>query len=179
VIVGLGNPEPQYADTPHNVGYAVVDRIAATAGLSWTETRDAWVARGHVQGRALCLVKVRTPMNGTGPGLRRIADEMGFSPTACVLVHDDLDLPIGSVRTRMHGGAGGHRGVASILEAFQSDAFRRVKIGIGSETAKRDTVAYVLSPFDPAHRASVERAIEDAYSRALDITARGAPEGGG
>ena len=172
VIVGLGNQEPKYAGTPHNVGHEVVDRIAASLGLAWTTTPDACIARGSSRAHAVCLVKIRSSMNQSGAGLRQLSEALSFKPEQCVLVYDDLDTPIGSIRTRLTGGAGGHRGVASILEAFQSDAFRRVKVGVGQPGVIPDRVQYVLTPFDPASRAAVEPAISAAEARALEMVER-------
>jgi PTH1 family peptidyl-tRNA hydrolase len=87
---------------------------------------------------------------------------MRFDAAQCILVFDDIDLPLGKVRTRMNGSAGGHRGVASILEAFQSDAFRRVKMGVGKPGGKLDRVAYVLTPFAAEDRATIEQAVMTA-----------------
>jgi len=149
-----------------------VDRIAASLGLAWTTTPDACIARGSSRAHAVCLVKMRSNMNQSGAVLRQLSEALSFKPEQCVLVYDDLDTPIGSIRTRLTGGAGGHRGVASILEAFQSDAFRRVKVGVGQPEVIPDRVQYVLTPFDPASRAAVEPAISAAEARALEMVER-------
>jgi UDP-N-acetylmuramoyl-tripeptide--D-alanyl-D-alanine ligase len=171
VIVALGNPEPKLAGTPHNLGHAVVDRLAESLGLAWETRPEAWIARGSSRGASVCLIKIRTAMNNTGIGLKQLAEKMSFGPGQCILVHDDLDLPIGSVRTRLSGGAGGHHGVASILEAFQTDGFRRVKVGVGQPGAKSNPGAYVLTPFDAASRAAIDPAIVIAGTRALEFVA--------
>ena len=132
VIVGLGNPEAKYAGTPHNIGYELVDQLATTLGLSWSPHPEAWIARGDMEGPPVCLIKIRLTMNATGAGLKRLSTDMGFGPEQCLLVLDDLDLPLGCAKMRQRGGSGGHRGVGSILEAFQTDAFRRIKIGVSS-----------------------------------------------
>jgi len=172
VIVGLGNPHPKYAETPHNVGHAVVDQIAKSLHLTWDTTPGAWIARGSSNGQRICLIKVRTAMNTTGEALKQLAARMSFEPDRCILVHDDLDMPIGSVRNRLRGGAGGHRGVASVLEAFQTDGFRRVKIGMRPPEAVVDPLEYVLAPIDAASRAAVDVAIAAAGSRVLEMTRR-------
>lgn len=169
VIVGLGNPETKYTGSPHNIGYEVVDLLAQTWGLTWLEMSDAWIARGSGQGQAVCLVKVRLAMNGIGAGLKRIAGDTGFAPEKGILVHDDLNLPLGTVRTRLAGGAGGHRGVASVLEAFQADTFKRVKLGIGQANAREKQVAYVLSPWDPSSRPTVDNAVRTAAERIAEM----------
>ena len=172
VIVGLGNPGAQYAGTPHNVGYDVVDQIAASLALTWHKTLEVWIARGSSNGLPLCLVKVQTAMNLTGAGLKRLSERMAFSPEQCVLVFDDLDLPLGSVKMRQSGGAGGHRGVASILEAFQSDAFRRVKVGVAPIGVTINRIEYVLKPFDEESRPTVAKAILASRARVLEIMTR-------
>jgi len=169
IIVGLGNPEAKYANTPHNIGYEVVDQLAASLNLIWGTTSEAWVARGSSKGRAVCLIKVRMPMNGIGAGLEDLAKSMAFSPENCVLVYDDLDLQIGTVKSRLNGGAGGHRGVASILEAFQTDAIRRVKVGVGKAGEELDHVNYVLTAFDADSRIAIDKSIQTAVTRVLEF----------
>lgn len=171
VIVGLGNPEPAYANTPHNVGYAVVEQLAASIGLAWSATEDASMACGLLDGQPMCLVKVMTPMNLTGAGLRRLVEHLAFDPSQCILVFDDLDLPLGSIRTRLGGSAGGHRGVASILEAFQTDAFRRVKVGVGQAGTKVNRAQYVLTPFAGAAADAAGLAVSAAATRVRELLA--------
>jgi len=108
-------------------------------------------------------------MNDTGAGLKQLSETMAFGPEQCILVYDDLDLPLGSVRIRLNGGAGGHRGAASILEAFQSDVFRRVKVGIRQSDAKINRIDYVLTAFDPVSRPAVDVAIATAQARAFEM----------
>ena len=172
VIIGLGNPESRYAGTPHNVGFEVVDTLAISSGLSWDETPEAWIARGSFQEHRVCLVKIRMAMNLIGGVLKQLAGNMAFEPEQCILVYDDLDMPLGSVRTRLSGGAGGHRGVTSILVAFQTDMFRRVKIGVGQDGAKLDRVAYVLTPFSAASSAVLEQALPLAEQHLCELVKR-------
>ncbi|MDO9195023.1 aminoacyl-tRNA hydrolase [Rhodoferax sp.] len=172
VVVGLGNPEARYAGTPHNVGFEVVEGIATAANLTWRPTPEGWIARGAAQGHPLCLVKINMPMNLIGAGLKRLSERITFGPDQCILVFDDLDMPLGAVRTRMSGGAGGHRGVTSILEAFQTDTFRRVKVGVGQDGAKLDRVAYVLTPFADASRPAVDQVTSLAGTQVLDLVKR-------
>ena len=169
VVVALGNTEAQYSNTPHNIGYAAVDHLAESLGLEWTATPQALLARGGVQGQNVCLIKVNANMNLIGGELRRLSEGMSFKPAQCILVYDDLDLPLGTVRTRMRGSAGGHRGVASILEAFQTDSFRRVKVGVGQVGIKLDRALYVTKQFDAANSETVKNAITAAVAQVLEI----------
>ena len=108
-------------------------------------------------------------MNDSGVGARRLRESIVFDPERCILVHDDLDLAIGTVRTRLRGSAGGHRGVASILEAFQSDAFQRIKIGVRGSAAIGDAATYVLTPFAEAVRPAMDAAVQAAAARGLEL----------
>ena len=126
----------------------MVERLATFLGLTWDTYPDALIARGLVSGKLVSLIKIQMAMNLTGAGLKRLSESMAFYPAQCVLVFDDLDLPLGAVKARLNGSAGGHRGVASILEAFQTDAIRRVKVGVGKAGGKRDRISYVLTAFD-------------------------------
>ena len=105
------------------------------------------------------------------PVKKRLSETILFSPEQCILVFDDLSLPVGSIRSRLNGGAGGHRGVSSIIDAFQSDAFRRVKVGVGKAEATRNRVGYLLTPFSKSDRAAIDRAITEAGVRALKLAA--------
>ena len=108
-------------------------------------------------------------MNLTGQGLLELSRVLSFRPEQCILICDDLELPLGSVRTRPRGGAGGHRGIASVLVAFQTEAFRRVKVGVGQADAKLNRVEYVLTSFDAESRAAMDTAIAAAADRALEM----------
>lgn len=172
VIIGLGNPESRYVGTPHNVGFSVVEKLAEKSGMAWEPSHEASIARGSPHGFPICLVKINMPMNLIGAGLKRLAERMAFGPDQCILVFDDLDMPLGAVRTRLSGGAAGHRGVTSILEAFQTDTFRRVKVGVGQDGAKLDRVAYVLTPFSAASSAVLEQALPLAEQHLCELVKR-------
>jgi aminoacyl-tRNA hydrolase len=166
VIVGLGNPGESYVNTPHNVGYEVVDRLAQSMGLAWETTPHAQLAQSSGPGHRTCLVKIQAAMNLTGARLKLLAEGMGFAPDQCILVFDDLDLPLGTVKSRQSGSAGGHRGVASILEAFQTDAIKRVKVGVAPAGTVARRAEYVLKPFAAEDLLAVNQAILLAQDRA-------------
>jgi UDP-N-acetylmuramoyl-tripeptide--D-alanyl-D-alanine ligase len=171
VIIGLGNPEDEdrYHDSPHNLGKKVVNRIAAIIGLSWERGEaEALVVRGTWRGVTIHLVKPLVYMNESGPVIAELAARHGFSPAQCMLVHDDVALPPGVIRFREHGGDGGHRGVRSVIQTFQSDTFRRVKVGVGRPEDQRPLLDYLLTPLPAERLAVVDRACEDAARRILD-----------
>lgn len=169
-VIGLGNPDAGLVDTPHNVGYRAVEVLAQRLAMNWVSESDfAMMARGELYGSAICLIKPMKPMNEIGPELLRLARDFTFDVHHCILVHDDLDLPIGAVRTRMRGGDGGHRGVRSILQAFQNDKFRRVKIGVGQPKEDESPIDYVLKPFAPEQRAATDAANRTAADRLVEL----------
>ena len=170
VVIGLGNPGEQYMGTPHNVGHCVVDILAQRLNGSWRRQGDlAVVAHTQWQGRQICLMKLSALMNHAGPTLLPLAHELGFRVTDCICVHDDLDLPIGTIRARQRGSDGGHRGVQSIIQAFQDDKFRRVKIGIGKPNGSQSVIDYVLTPFPSEQRVAIDAGNEVAADRVMNL----------
>ena len=157
-IVGLGNPEAEFRQTPHNIGHRALDELARFFGIGWTSYRDALVAATSWNGAKLCLVKPMVRVNQTGAVLRAMANDFRFGPEECILVHDDMDLPLGAVRVRAKGSDGGHRGVRSALQAFGSASIVRVKIGVGRPAEQDGAAKYVLSPFSMEDQTIVNRA---------------------
>lgn len=143
VIVGLGNPGVEYAQTRHNVGFMVVETVARRWGITLHGAGDALrVGTGRVASQPVMLVEPQTFMNDSGDALSQLPIE----PTdALAVVYDDLDLPAGQLRVRPRGGSGGHRGVASILD-HRGAEFARVRVGIGRPEPGLDAAAYVLAP---------------------------------
>ncbi len=174
-VVGLGNPGAQYQDTPHNVGQTVLDFLARSLRAEWVREDQLMLARVELQGRIVYLIKPLTYMNVTGPMLSELARRLNFAAGQCILVHDDMDLPLGAVRVRMKGGDGGHRGVGSIQRAFGSDAFRRVKIGVGRPEQRGRAADHVLTTFAPTEMPVIERACTEAAQRILALLEIPAP----
>ncbi|MHB8947774.1 MAG: aminoacyl-tRNA hydrolase [Rhodoferax sp.] len=174
IIVGLGNPEAGRVDTPHNVGHRALDLIAQRMAQPWlTEGDMALVVQGQWQEVPIILIKPLAPMNDIGPVLFRLAKNWSFEVRQCILVHDDLDLPVGAVRARLRGGDGGHLGVRSILQAFQDDKFRRVKIGVGQPSQGQSVTDYVLTPFPEAQHVAVAAAHQTAADRVVQLIRQG------
>jgi aminoacyl-tRNA hydrolase len=170
VVVGLGNPAKDLANTPHNVGFRTVEVLAQRMAVPWVEDSQlTLVARGEYQGLVLCLIKLRVPMNEIGPVLLKLSHDLAFTVAQCVLVQDDLDLPLGVVRARLRGGDGGHLGVRSIIQSFQDDKFRRVKMGVAPVQSSGSVADYVLTPFVSDQMGIVVSASEVAADRVLEI----------
>jgi PTH1 family peptidyl-tRNA hydrolase len=170
-VVGLGNPGVQYATTRHNIGFLVADAFAAAHAIQLRALGGQVVAgRGALAGEDVWIVEPQGFMNRSGAAVQWLLDETGAGPDALLIVHDDLDLPLGQLRFKRKGGHGGHNGVRSVIETLGTDEFLRLKVGIGRPTAGSDTVDYVLEPFSrdeqPAVAGVIERA-RDAVTAAL------------
>lgn len=169
MVVGLGNPGPEYRDTRHNVGQRVVELLATRLHRPWRREGQALVARGHWHGEALALVKPVAFMNLSGPVVAAALRRLGATPADLVLVYDDIDLPLGTVRVRLRGSHGGHNGVRSIIEALGTSDLRRVKVGVGRPDARAEIVDHVLAPFAPDEEPAVDAAVADAADRVLRL----------
>jgi aminoacyl-tRNA hydrolase len=172
IVVGLGNPGREFEDTLHNVGQRALDRIADRLRAAWQPTPHGVVARASWRGRTLHLIKPGCVMNESGPTIRKFTEETGCGPESCVLMHDDLNLPIGAVRTRLRGTDGGHRGMRSVLESFETDMVARVKIGVGSPEKGKNAKDHVLRPFSASEAAAIDEACDVASERLLELVVR-------
>jgi peptidyl-tRNA hydrolase, PTH1 family len=169
VVVGLGNPGPEYRDTRHNIGQRVVDHLAHQLKRAWHPDGRALVARGTWRGDTLYLVKPQAFMNVSGPAVRRALQTLGAGAEDLVLVYDDIDMALGKVRTRLKGSAGGHNGVQSVIDALGTEAIRRVKIGVGRPEHKSQVPDHVLTTFDPDEGETVAAAVATAAERVLGL----------
>jgi len=157
LIVGLGNPGPQYKRTRHNVGFDVVDGLAAKHKVKLDIMRhQAQIGLGEVAGVPVALVKPVTYMNLSGRAVAPIAKHYGIKPEDILVVADDLDLPTGKVRMRPKGSSGGHNGHKSLIESLGTTEYPRLKIGIGRPGDA--TIDHVLSRFHPDERKDIEEA---------------------
>ncbi|MGH7279577.1 MAG: aminoacyl-tRNA hydrolase [Candidatus Rokuibacteriota bacterium] len=169
VVVGLGNPGPEYQGTRHNIGQRVLDRLAQSLHKRWSREGSAMAARAQWRGETVHLVKPLTFMNVSGPAVAAALRRAGGGPADLVVVHDDIDLPLGTVRVRMKGSSGGHNGVKSIIAALGTEEFRRVKIGISRPERRADVSDHVLAPFDSEELPAVETAVAEAAERVLTL----------
>jgi peptidyl-tRNA hydrolase, PTH1 family len=173
LIVGLGNPGPEYGKTRHNVGWHVLDAFARKFRIDIARhEKNALTGMGRVAGGAVMLAKPLTYMNLSGDAVRLLGNAYVEAPHEdLMIVYDDIDLPLGRLRIRASGSAGTHNGMRSIVEALGSERFPRLRVGIGAqgEGRLRD---YVLDEFDAAEQPVVDRAIERAVD-ALVLFCRG------
>lgn len=174
LIVGLGNPGPDYEDTRHNAGFMVADRLAEHVGVSFeTEIAQALVAHAVVDEVPVALAKPLTFMNRSGQAYLGLLRHYGLEPEDALVVYDDLALPVGAVRLRGKGGAGGHNGVQDIIQRLNSTDFPRMRLGVGDSFASGGQVQYVLSPFADEEWPAFEEAVGAAAEAALTFVREG------
>jgi len=166
VVVGLGNPGERYADTRHNVGFAVVDSVADRLGASFRKKlfRSYGIAKAVHQGRRVTLVKPLTFMNNSGGAVKEALRETGGTPSDLLVVCDSLDLSPGNCRLRLRGSSGGQKGLESIIKALGTDDFMRLTVGIGRPSHKGKVIGHVLS----APRRDEADLIGDGVSKAAN-----------
>jgi len=158
LIVGLGNPGRAYANSRHNVGFRCVGHFARLHHIPLTERRQrAKVGMGVVADTEVVLAKPRTFMNRSGEAVSQLLRRFKISVEDLIVIHDDLDLPLGRVRIRQRGSSAGHKGLQSIIDSLESQDFPRIRVGIGRPDG--DEVSYVLSDFTTAEKTAIEEAI--------------------
>jgi peptidyl-tRNA hydrolase, PTH1 family len=168
LVVGLGNPGPEYAETRHNVGVRVVELLASRAGGGRFSKHksNADVLEGRLAGRRVVLAVPRTFMNVSGGPVAGLLRYYGVAPTDLVVVHDDLDLGFGVVRLKRGGGEGGHNGLRSISASIGTKDYLRVRFGIGRPPGRQDPADFVLKRFSGAERKELEFAVDLAADAA-------------
>ncbi len=165
LLVGLGNPGREYDDTRHNVGFLVVDKVADRVGASVDDKKfRARVGRGRIGQESTLIMKPQTYMNLSGESVGPALGFFKLSTDDVVVVHDELDLPLGRLKLKRGGGHGGHNGLRSLIKHLPDDRFIRIRIGIGRPPPQWDTADYVLSKF----RSDEWTAVDEAVSTAAD-----------
>lgn len=176
LIVGLGNPGPRYELTRHNVGQLVVDELAARRGESFRAHKanarvvETWLRPG---GAKLVLAKPNTFMNVSGGPVAGLAKFYGVPPEHVVIVHDELDIPFDTIKLKAGGGHGGHNGVRDVAKALDSNAFARVRVGIGRPTGRQDPADWVLDPFGSTERKNLPILLGDAADAVEQLVEEG------
>lgn len=145
LLVGLGNPGTQYERTRHNVGFRVIDALAEKLGVRWERRGRAMIANATLEHEKVVLVKPITFMNNSGEAVGELQRWFKLEPEDILVVYDELDLPVGQLRVRARGSAGGHNGMKSLIQHLHTDQFPRLRVGIGRPANRRpDTINYVL-----------------------------------
>ena len=164
LVVGLGNPGPNYAATRHNLGFLVADRLAGRLGSTFKvhKRSGAEIVTGRLGGHSVVVAKPRCFMNESGRQVGPLAKFYSVPPAGVVVIHDDLDLDFGRVRLKMGGGEGGHNGLRSVASVLGSRDFQRVRIGVGRPPGRKDPAVFVLEKFSAAEKAEVPTMCEQA-----------------
>ncbi|MBI1727709.1 MAG: aminoacyl-tRNA hydrolase [Candidatus Rokubacteria bacterium] len=172
-IVGLGNPGPEYRDTRHNMGARALDALAKKLKVRFRRVSGHWVAHAKWRGDVVYLIKPQCFMNAMGSPVARITRKLQLVAGDLIFVYDDLDLPLGRVRVRLKGSAGGHNGMRSLISTLGTDQLRRVKVGIGRPASpgrgREVIVDHVLSAFLPDELPAVEAACLEAGAQAVKL----------
>lgn len=172
IIVGLGNPGAQYRETKHNIGFITLDEIAYRENIQFNKHQcEADIAEYFVKGEKVLLVKPLTYMNESGRSVGPLMDYYNVDEEDIVVIYDDLDLPVGKLRLREKGSAGGHNGIKSLIAHLGTQAFKRIKIGIDRPAKGASVANYVLSTFPKATHEDMLSSVQtaaDAVSFWLD-----------
>ncbi len=172
LIIGLGNPEPKYDRTRHNIGFAAVDELAKIWQMPLQENKrfQGLFAEGVAPGGAkIRLLKPLTYMNRSGQSVRAVTDWYKIQAQSVLVIYDDLDLPVGRLRIRLSGSAGGHNGMKSIISHLGVKDFPRLRIGIGKSDGKKETINHVLGKFAPQEIPAIEEVLY-ASVKAIELS---------
>jgi len=174
LVVGLGNPGPEYAATRHNAGFMVVDLLADNLRASyWRDEGGARTAMVRLGDDELVLVEPQTFVNLSGKAVAKLAAAYDLGPSNILVVHDDLDLPVADVRVKRGGGHGGHNGLRSINESLGTGEYPRVRIGIGRPPGRMDPADFVLEPMRSAVAEEMDAALPTAAEAVIHVVQRG------
>ncbi len=182
LIVGLGNPRRSHANNRHNVGFICLNHFARMQGIRFDKKQGkARIGTGEVAGNEVVLAKPQTYMNRSGQSVGLLVEKFGVSPDNLLVIHDDLDLPVGKIRIRQDGSSGGHKGVGSIITKLGSQNFIRIRVGIGrpiknegfTELSEDETIAYVLSDFTPDEKQAITQVIPRVSEAILCLLTEG------
>ena len=177
IVVGLGNPEPQYEDSPHNVGFWCIRRLADRHGLTLNRAhRTTRLAEGEIEARRVALARPRTYVNRTGDAVSYLLARYRVTRERLLIVCDDIALPPGKLRLRPRGSAGGHNGIKSVIDALGTEEFARLRIGVGQPPPGSDQIGYLLSEMTPDLRQQVDEAVDRAADAVAYVLTDGITE---
>jgi PTH1 family peptidyl-tRNA hydrolase len=174
LIVGLGNPGPEYEHTPHNIGFMVVDALAAANSVRVTRKENsALVGLGVIAGKPVVLAKPQTYMNLSGESVKGLLQRYELTPANLLVVYDELDLPWTTMKIKPKGSAAGHNGMKSVISSAGTSEFPRVRLGIHPGHPLRSGVDFVLGPFKRSQRKELEEVVDRGRSAIESIVAEG------
>ena len=175
LVAGLGNPGDRYAKTRHNLGYLVVEELARRAGSRFRKARfvPIDVCESHEAGERLLLAKSHAYMNETGPSFASLAKKSDVAADHIIAVHDDIDIAFAALRIKLGGSTAGHNGLNSLVSAFRTSDFYRVRLGVGRPPGRQDPVDFVLESFAKRQEPDVRVLVADAADAVLSLVREG------
>ncbi len=180
LVVGLGNPGRSYANNRHNGGFTCLSRFARIQGIRFDKKRGkARIGMGKVANNEIVVAKPQTYMNLSGQSVSRLIKKFNIDLNDLMVIHDDLDLPLGKIRIRYGGGSAGHKGVQSIINELDSQSFIRIRVGIGrpttddAEISEADIIDYVLSNFVPDEKKVITKVVSRVSEAILCLLTEG------
>jgi len=174
LIVGLGNPEEEYAKTRHNMGFDVVNKVAQNNNISINKSKfNSLYGIGEIEGEKVILLKPQTYMNLSGTAIRDFMKFYKLSPKDIIVIYDDLDIEPGTVKIRKKGGPGTHNGMKSVVQEIQSEDFCRIRVGIGNPKYKGDLLNYILTKIPDEEYKILDGATSNAAKAIMEIIKNG------
>ncbi len=169
LIVGLGNPGKEYEKTRHNAGFMAIDRLADKCGVSITTSKwNALIATTRIEGQAVVLMKPLTYMNLSGQAVAQAVNFYKMDPSDVIVIHDDMDIPVGCLRIRKNGSAGGQKGMKNIIDCLGTSEIARIRVGVGHDQKGKSVPDFVLSPVAKADEEKLNTALVGARDAAYD-----------
>lgn len=170
LVVGLGNPGQKYARSRHNIGFQCIDAISRNMGITMSDRRQlAVIGQGSLDGEEVVLAKPRTFMNHSGEAISYLISRFYTTIQDLIVIYDDMDLPLGKIRIRPSGSAGGHRGVESIIGAMKSNDFVRIRVGVGRPPQGMSEVGFVLGTFNAQESTLIEEVVDTVRNVVADV----------
>lgn len=174
LIVGLGNPENDYANTRHNMGFDVINKISKKCDIKVSKSKfDALYGMGEIENNKVILVKPQTYMNLSGESVIQFKKFYKISNKNIIIIYDDIDLNIGDIRLKAKGGPGTHNGMKSVVQNLNTEDFIRVRVGIGAPENKSDMINYVIGPIPKREQEVLESSTEKAAESIIEILKSG------
>jgi peptidyl-tRNA hydrolase, PTH1 family len=174
LIIGLGNPGPEYENTRHNLGFRVINELTSRLGLKTLKSKhQSFIGEGEIAGHKILLAQPQTFMNNSGTAVRELMSWYKIDVKKLIVIYDDVDLDVGQIRVREKGSAGGHHGIESLIAHVGTTEFARVRIGIGRLSLTGDVADYVLQKIPPAQREPLATAVVMAADAVTSIITGG------
>ena len=174
LIVGLGNPEEEYSQTRHNMGFNTINKIAEKYNLEINKNKFHGLYENVIiEDKKVILLKPQTYMNLSGISVKEIMDFYKIDKENILIIYDDMDIEPGKIKIRKKGGAGGHNGIKSIIESIRTEEFERIRIGIGRPTPNQDKINYVIGAISNEEKEQLEKGVEKAVEAVEEVLKNG------